>query len=142
MCIDAPESTTYSLSSGSRVDAGKHLFSEERRMLLFHAILLLTHFWPTSTLLRGHLALATLFPLENDPQILERWATLMRFTWAKKSERRIFVSNFTVTRNSLCEFHTSDWFPHHSIWTFLSAVHQPDDAHMNSFRQTDNNSVS
>ena len=28
MCIDAPESTTNSLSSGLRVDAGKYLFSE------------------------------------------------------------------------------------------------------------------
>ena len=42
-------------------------------MLLFHATLILTLFWPASTLLRGHLALATLSPLESDPQILERW---------------------------------------------------------------------
>ena len=28
MCIDAPESTTNSLSSGFNVDAGRHLFSE------------------------------------------------------------------------------------------------------------------
>ena len=42
-------------------------------MLLFHAPIILTHFWPASTLLRGHLALATLSPLEIDLQILERW---------------------------------------------------------------------
>ena len=42
-------------------------------MLLFDAPLILTHFWPASTLLRGHLALATLSPLETDPQNLERW---------------------------------------------------------------------
>ena len=42
-------------------------------MLLFDAPLILTHVWPASTLLRGHLALATLSPLETDPQILERW---------------------------------------------------------------------
>ena len=42
-------------------------------MLLFHAPLDLTHFWPASTLLRGHLALATLSPPETDPQIWERW---------------------------------------------------------------------
>ena len=48
-------------------------FPETRRMLLFHAPLILTHFWPASTLFRGHLALATLSPLETDPQILERW---------------------------------------------------------------------
>ena len=42
-------------------------------MLLFEAPCILTHFWPASTLLRGHLALATMSRLVNDPQILERW---------------------------------------------------------------------
>ena len=42
-------------------------------MLLFLAPFILTQFWPASTLLRGHLALATLSPPETDPQILERW---------------------------------------------------------------------
>ena len=42
-------------------------------MLLFLAPLVLTRFWPASTLLRGHLALATLSPPETDPQILEHW---------------------------------------------------------------------
>ena len=42
-------------------------------MLLFHAPFILTHFWPASTLLHGHLALATLSLPEIDPQILERW---------------------------------------------------------------------
>ena len=42
-------------------------------MLLFVAPLSLIHFWPASTLLRGHLALATLSPPETYPQILERW---------------------------------------------------------------------
>ena len=42
-------------------------------MLLFGAPLILTLFWPASTLLRGHLALATLSLLVKDPQILERW---------------------------------------------------------------------
>ena len=48
-------------------------FPETRRMLLFHAPLILTHFWPASTLLRGHFALATLSPPETGPQILESW---------------------------------------------------------------------
>ena len=48
-------------------------FPKVRRMLLFHAPLILTLFWPASTLLRGHLALATLSPPETDPQIVERW---------------------------------------------------------------------
>ena len=42
-------------------------------MLLFDAPLILTLFWPASTLLRGHFALATLSPPETDPQIWERW---------------------------------------------------------------------
>ena len=48
-------------------------FPKVRRMLLFGAPLILTHFWPASTLLRGHLALATVFLLVNDPRISERW---------------------------------------------------------------------
>ena len=48
-------------------------FPKVRRMLLFESPLALTRFWPASTLLRGHLALATLSPPETDPQILENW---------------------------------------------------------------------
>ena len=42
-------------------------------MLLRFSPLILKHFWPASTLLRGPIALATLSPPETDPQILERW---------------------------------------------------------------------
>ena len=42
-------------------------------MLLCFSPLTLIHFWPASTLLHGHIALATLSPPETDPQILERW---------------------------------------------------------------------
>ena len=42
-------------------------------MLFYLSPLILTHFWPASTLLREHLALATLSPPETDPQILEHW---------------------------------------------------------------------
>ena len=42
-------------------------------MLLFHAPLILTHFWPASTLLHGHIALVIPSLLETDPQILEHW---------------------------------------------------------------------
>ena len=73
MCIDAPESTTNSLSSGLRVDAGRHLFSEGEKNAALWCSFNLKHFWPASTLLRGHLALATLSLLVNDPQISERW---------------------------------------------------------------------
>ena len=42
-------------------------------MLLWFSPLILKHFWPASTLLRGHLALATLSPPETVLKILERW---------------------------------------------------------------------
>ena len=41
-------------------------------MFIFLAPLNLIHFWPASTLLHGHIALATLSLPETDPQILER----------------------------------------------------------------------
>ena len=40
---------------------------------IFRLPLILIHIWPDSTLLRGHLALATLSTPETDPQILEHW---------------------------------------------------------------------
>ena len=73
ICIDAPESTTNSRSSGLRLDAGRHLFSEGEKNVALSCSFNFIHFWPASTLLRGHLALATLSPPETDPQILERW---------------------------------------------------------------------
>ena len=73
MCIDAQESTTNSRSSGSRFDAGRHLFSEGETNAALFSPEFLEHFWPASTLLHGHLALATLFLPETDPQISEHW---------------------------------------------------------------------
>ena len=72
MCIDAPESTTNSLSSGFRVDAGRHLFSEGEKNVALWCSFNFNTLLPASTLLRGHLALTTLSLPETDPQILER----------------------------------------------------------------------
>ena len=64
-------------------------------MLLFGAPLILTLFWPASTLLRAHLALATLSLLVNDPQILERWGYAHEvFTWTKCNRARDFGLEF------------------------------------------------
>ena len=88
-------------------------FEKVRRMFFFHAPLILSHFWPASTLLRGHLALATLSPPETDPQILERWGYADEVHLDKYIRAKDFgLKFFSVTRNSLCEFHTLDWFPH------------------------------
>ena len=73
MCIDAPVSTTNSRSSGLRVDAGRHLFSEGEKNVALSCSFNFNTLLAASTLLRGHLALATLSPPETDPQILERW---------------------------------------------------------------------
>ena len=100
ICIDAPEWTTNSRSSGLRVEEGRHPFSESKKnVALFFSFSFWTHFWPASTLHRGHLAHATLSPPETDPQILGP-ALMMRFTWANVTERRILVSNVCVTCNS------------------------------------------
>ena len=72
ICIDAPESTTKSLSSGLSVDAGKHQFEGEKNAVLVSPSIL-GYFWHTSTLLRGHIALAIPSLPETDPQILEHW---------------------------------------------------------------------
>ena len=99
MCIDAPESTTGTY------------FPETRRMLLFGALLILIHFWPTSTLLRGHLALATLSLLVMDPQILECWAALMEVhlgwyncEWLKETDSEHFSRFGRHKKNDHCCF--------------------------------------
>ena len=74
MCIDAPESTTNSRSSGFRVDAGKHLFSEgEKNVALwcsFNFNTLLASFHAAS---RAPCSCHSVSSCETDPQILERW---------------------------------------------------------------------
>ena len=65
-------------------------------MLLFHAPSIFTHFWPASTLLRGHLALATLSPPETDPQILERWGYAHEVHLDKCNRARDFGLEFLV----------------------------------------------
>ena len=66
MCIDAPGSTTKSLSSGLIVDGAG-------RLLFYVSPLIFGYFWPASTLLHGHIALAIPCLPETDPQNLEDW---------------------------------------------------------------------
>ena len=73
---------------------GGTYFPETRRMLLFSALLIWTHFWPASTLLRGHLALATLSHPETDPQILDRWGCADEVHLGKKIRAKDFGLEF------------------------------------------------
>ena len=88
-------------------------FLKVRRMLFCSSQLILEYFWPTSTLLRGHLALATLSLPETEPQFLERGGYADEIHLGK-SERKILVSNFSVTCSSFREFYTLDWSLH--VW--------------------------
>ena len=63
-------------------------------MVLFHVPLILIHFWPASTLLRGHLALATLSLPETEPQILERWGCADEAHLGKNIRAKDFVLEF------------------------------------------------
>ena len=113
MCIDAPESTTNSRSSGLRVDAGRLLFSEGEKNVALSCSFNLKHiFGQLPRCFAGTLLLPLCLLLRP---ILKFWsvgATLMRFTWTNVTERGVLVSNFGMTCNSLCEYHTLDWFPH------------------------------
>ena len=113
ICIDTPESTTNSLSPGLRVDAGRHLFSEgEKNVALscsFNFRIFLASLHAAS---RAHRSCHSVSSLDRPSNFWSVGDALMRFTWAKKSERRILVSNFSVTCNSFREFHTLDFFLH------------------------------
>ena len=88
-------------------------FPKVRRMLFFGAPFILTHSWPASTLLRGHLAPATLSPPETDPQISERWGYADEVHLGKCNRARDFgLEFFGMTCNSLRELHTLDWSLH------------------------------
>ena len=81
-------------------------------MLLFDAPLILTQFWPASTLLHGLHALATLSLPETHPQILERWDYADEVHLGKSIRAKDFGLEFSVTCNGFREFHTLDWCLH------------------------------
>ena len=100
-------------------------FPKVRRMLLF-----LAPFHPNTLLASFHAASRPLLLplclfLRPILKFCSVGATLMRFTWAHVTERGILVSNFSMTRNSLCELHTLDWLRHVSAlpWGRLRRLH-------------------
>ena len=106
MCIDAPESTTNSLSSGLGVDgASKHIFPKVRRLLFFVSRSISGYFWPASKLLHGHIALATLSLPETDPQILEHWGYADDDHLGKSFQATDFCLECYKTQNRLLQYH-------------------------------------
>ena len=73
MCMDAAETTTNSRSSNLRVDANKHLFSEnEKNVALWCSFNFNTFLVSFHAASRAPCSCLSSL-LENDPQILERW---------------------------------------------------------------------
>ena len=75
MCIDAPESTTNSRSSGLRFDgAGRHLFSEgEKNAVLCFSFKLMIFLASLHAASRAHRALAFRLFLRPILKILKQW---------------------------------------------------------------------
>ena len=116
MCIDAPESTTNSLSSGLRVDgAGRHQFSEgEKNAILCFSFYFFWYFGQLPRCFTGTSLLPLCLFLRP---ILKFWsvgATLMKITWANHSKRWILVSNVSMAYDGFSESNTSDWLPY--VW--------------------------
>ena len=117
MCIDAPESTTNYLSAGLICDGeGRHQSSAGEKNVALSCSFnffntLLASFHAASRAPCSCHSVSSWDRSSNFGALGLRW-------WGspgqKKSERRVLVSNFSVTCNSFREFHTLDWFLH--VW--------------------------
>ena len=81
-------------------------------MLLYFSPLILGCFWPTSTLLHGHIVLAIPSLPETDPQILEHLGQADEDHLGKSFQAMDFFSNVSMTQHGFSELCTSDWFPY------------------------------
>ena len=88
------------------------IFPKVRRMLLFDAPVILTHFGQLPRCSAGTLLLPLCLFLWTILKFRSVGATLMRFTWTNEPNEGILVSNFGMTCNSLCELHTLDRLRH------------------------------
>ena len=70
------------------------------------------YFWPASTLLREHIALAIPSLPETGPQILERWGCADENPWENFIERWILVSDFEFAQYGFGESNRSGSSPH------------------------------
>ena len=116
MCIDAPKSTTNSLSFGLIVDGeGRHQFSEgEKNVVLCISFSFRIHLAIFHAASRASLLLFRLF-LRSILKIWSIGVALTRITWANHSKRWILVSNVSMTYDGFCELNTSDWFPYFEL---------------------------
>ena len=113
MCIDAPESTTNSLSSGFRVDASRHLFSEgEKNVALWCSFNFNTFLASFHAASRAPCSCHSVSSCDRSSIFGALGQRTRRTPGQKKNERGILVSNFGMTCNSFCELHTLDWLRH------------------------------
>ena len=84
-------------------------FPKVRRMLFYLSPLFFGYFWPTSMLLRWHIALATLSLPETDPQILERWGYADEDHLGKSFQAMGFGLECQRDKHVFSESNTSDW---------------------------------
>ena len=110
MCIDAPESTTNSRSSGFRVDAGKHLLSEGEKNAA-----LISSFNYDTLLANSHTdsrALRSCHSVSSRDQSSNFWnigVTLMKFTWSNSFGTKDFGLECQHDAPRLYELNTSEW---------------------------------
>ena len=114
MCIDAPDSTTNSLSSGLIVDGeGRHQFSiSEKNVVLCFSLNFRRHLAIFHAASRAHRSCLFCLFLRL---ILKFWSigvTLLRINWATHSKRWIFVSKISMTYDGFIELNTLDWLPY------------------------------
>ena len=118
MCIDAPEPTTNSLSSGLRVDgAGKHLFSEGEKNVVLCFSSNLRIFWASFHVAsRAHRSCHSVSSWDRSSNFWIIGVALMRVTWANHSKRWILsvsrrqrISKKLRIMTWLCRLGTTWW---------------------------------
>ena len=114
ICIDAPESTTNSRSSGLRVDAGRHLFSESEKNVAFFSFSFNTLLASLHAASRAPCSCHSVSSRDRSSNFgalgLRWWGSPRQINPSEGFWSRIF----SVTCNSFREFHTLDWFLH--VW--------------------------
>ena len=108
MCIDAPESTTNSLSSGFNVDAGRHLFSGDEKNAAFSCTFNLNTFLASfHAASRAPCSCHSVSSCERS----SNFGALGLRSWGSPGQMNV-TERGILTCNSLYEFHTLDRLRH------------------------------